>query len=794
MDLQDQIFQKETNLEIYTNNLYNYEIFKRITWFLSLQDVLSLGATSRILNEFVEKHYQFFAENYYKQFLKDQLEIALEIYYPDNIQRNKIRLSNFDICSLDWKLQYKKMLQQKKTLKIPFLLCESVFPKPILKRETIGLYCESEFQIMLAQRLELEQKGFDRLFNFQFISNELMNQLKQNKQQIIDLMYEKLNNNKEILKSRFLKLRWNLQNESYEFEEQIPLIKVESQNMQIEEQQEEVQFDQICIIDLLEQLYSSVECYLQGLQMYFSTFITINSTNSVDLLSEYVMYWEAYSNSILDLNGIIYPLENIVNEIHQKCFPQYPQYPKFSVWRIMCQLWIKHIIRNEQFQQLLLECFIRTMQAERQKQFLKEFDQGVNQDLGFTPSFQITYEIYDNFLLKQKNSIKDQFQIESYHKFYTEIVDLLKNFNKSIQDISINEVSVHWIGHLDCCYEEFYEQLSERVQHETSLYYDETKQVFGSNVASYIEFMNFDKEFLSQFLSEPIIFKIENLQHEHIYTYLYYYLEHSYLLRFIQTHKDQISNAYNTQKTITPKQERTSVTSSNNNEHLDTQGDAILNDAQRFFNFALENSNFDLDELLISKKNQNQQEPLLEVIKVALSQKNLEQQIIEQDQFDQFDQFQSQGYFELNRQPKIQRTYSNNKLNSDQIEVPEEIIRSAKQYLLNDTEFSKLYHIFTDYTKQFEKTQIQVIQKNQDIELLNNDREIPRVLQDYLSYFYYVSKNITKSILEDNKIENDEDLDDLEIPPDLSKNSSKLKKNSLYMEVYYSDEEDENQG
>ncbi|CAD8081687.1 unnamed protein product [Paramecium sonneborni] len=789
MDQQDYQIEIETNIEISPNILNNYKIFKRITSFLCLKDILTFGATCRILNELVEKHNQFFAENYYKQFLKDQLEMTLDIYYPDIIQRDQIRQTNFENQSFDWRLQNKKMMHNKKTIKIPFLLCQSIFPKPILRRETIGLYCESEFQIMLAQRLQLEQKGFDKWFEFQLLSDELMNLLKQNKQQIINQEYEKLVNN-ELLKSKFLKLRWNLQNESSELS-QSPLFKVESQIIEMEQQQDQDQNDQICIIELLEQLYSSVECYLQGLYMYFSTFITQNSTNSIDLLSEYTMYWEAYSNSIVELNGTIYPLENIVNELHQKLFPNYPQYPKFSFWRIMCQLWIKQIIRNEQFQQLLLECFIRIMQTERQANFLKEFDQGVNQNQNFAPSFEITYEIYDNFLLKQKNSIKDQFQIESTHKFYTEVLDLLRNFNKSIQDISINEVSVHWIGHQDFCYEEFYEQLSERIQQETSLYYDETKQIFGSNVGSYIEFMKFDKKFLSQFLSEPLIFKIEYLQHEHIYTYLYYYLEHTYLQKFIYNHKDQIASVYKTYKPLSPKQERTSIASSYNNEYLDTQGDSTLNDAQKFFNFVLENTNFDLEELLINKKNQIQQEPLLEVIRVALSQKNLEQ-IIENYQDDQF---QSQDLFEFNQLAKNNRAYSSNKLNSEQTEIPEEIIKLAKQYLLNDFEFTKLYQVFLDYTKGFDRSQIQVIQKNREIEILNNDREIPRVLQDYLQYFYFLSKNLTKSILEDNKIQDNEDLDDFEMPPSLSsENSSKYQKNSVNMEVYYSEEDNENQG
>ncbi|CAK69997.1 unnamed protein product (macronuclear) [Paramecium tetraurelia] len=793
MDLKALKFQIETSQEISTNNLYNYEIFKRTSWFLSLEDVLILGATCRILNEYVQVSNYFYIDrniinslprntinNFQMINLKQHLNLIIQI------QLKEIRLV-WQISILTLQIVKLVNMNGRKTIKIPFSLCESVFPKPILKRETIGLYCESEFQIMLAQRLELEQKGFDRLFDFQLISNELMNNLKQNKQFVINQMCEKLENS-EAFKSKFLIYRWNLQDESSGLQ-QFPHSQVESQSIQIEEQEEEEAFtDEFCIMNLFEQLYSSIECYLQGLSMYFSTFITTNSTNSIDLLSEYNMYWEAYSNSMVELNGVIYPFENIVNEIHQKVFPQYPQYPRFSVWRIMCKLWIKHIIRNDQFQQLLIECFIKTLQAERQAKFLKEFDQGVNNNLGFTPSFQITYEIYDNFLLKQKNSIKDQFQIEYSHKYYTEIVELMRNFNKSIQDLSINEVSVHWIGHVDCCYEEFYDLLSERVQHETSLYYDETKQVFGSNVASFIEFMKFDKEFISQFLPEPLIFKIDNLQREHIFTYLFYYLEHSYLQKFIQIHKDMIALAYNTK---TPKQERTSVTSSNNNEYLDTQGDATLNDAQRFLNFALENSNFDLDELLINKKNQNQQEPLLEIIKVALSQKNLEQLVGTNDQEDQQ---QSQFQFEQNRQQKFPRTYSNNKLNSDSTEVPEEIIKSAKQFLLNDPEFTKLYQIFIDYTKNFDRSWVQVGQKNQDIEILNNDREIPRVLQDYLQYFYFVSKHLTLTILEDNKIVNEEDLDDLEMPPSLSKNSSKFKKNSVCMEVYYSEEEDENQG
>lgn len=48
---------------------------------------------------------------------------------------------------------------------MPFNFCECSYPKPVLRRETIGMYAETDYQAMLSQRLELEQKGFDKLFD-----------------------------------------------------------------------------------------------------------------------------------------------------------------------------------------------------------------------------------------------------------------------------------------------------------------------------------------------------------------------------------------------------------------------------------------------------------------------------------------------------------------------------------------------------------------------------------------------------------------------------------------------------
>ncbi|CAD8162761.1 unnamed protein product [Paramecium pentaurelia] len=776
MDLSDHKYnesftQIKLNVGTLTNILYNYEFFKRISRFLSLKDVLNIGQTCSILNEVVEKHQEFFGEIYYKLFLNEQLEMTLELNYPDILRRQYIRQSNFDNSLINWKNQLIKMIQTKQTFKFPFILCDVVFPKPILTRETIGIYCESNYQIMLAQRLELEQKGFNKLFDYQFIQNELMNELIQNKQQILVEMQDKLQKN-EKLKRQFLQYRWSLQNESFEFQ-QFNLQNIDKVEQDSENKMESISDEQISIFNLMEEFYTSLKCYLKGLQKYFSVFINVNTINSIDLLCEYVMYWQAYSNAIMDLSTFIYPFENIINELHSNLFPNYPQYPKFSVWRVMTKMWIKYIIRYQQLSVILLQCFIRLLSAQRQQMFKQEFDQGVNDDFENTQSFLITYEIYDNFLLKQRNSCKDQFQIDTTHLFYTEIVDLLRSFCRCIQDISISEVSVHWVGHKDCCYEEFYEQLSEKIQYETSLYYDESRQIFGSNIISFIEFIKFDKEFLQQIIPEPLLFKIENLQREHIYTSLYYFLEVSYLQKFVQTNKDQIILVYKNSKPKSPKQERISITSSLNNEHLETQGDSNLNDAQKFFNLCLENSNLDLEELLIKEKNKNQSDLLLEIIKVALSQMNLDQL----SNFDNIDQYGSQkDLFDFNKTPKIHRAFSNTKLNAEQTEVPEEITKAAKQYLLADTQFYKLYQVFIEYSKNYDKILIQVINKDRDVELINDDREVPRILPEYLQNFYYVSNNLTYSVLEENIIEDQEDeFEDLDLPLNLQKNQCKLK-------------------
>jgi len=39
------------------------------------------------------------------------------------------------------------------------------------------------------------------------------------------------------------------------------------------------------------------------------------------------------------------------------------------------------------------------------------------------------------------------YNIETTHHCYEDITELLGGFCKAMQDISLNEVSVHWIGH-----------------------------------------------------------------------------------------------------------------------------------------------------------------------------------------------------------------------------------------------------------------------------------------------------------------------------------------------------------
>lgn len=74
------------------------------------------------------------------------------------------------------------------------------------------------------------------------------------------------------------------------------------------------------------------------------------------------------------------------------------------------------------------------------------------------------------------------YNIETSHKCYQTVDELLGNVLKAFQDISLNEVCVHWVGHTDLKYEECYDLLSRRILEECSYFYDEQKSIFENDL------------------------------------------------------------------------------------------------------------------------------------------------------------------------------------------------------------------------------------------------------------------------------------------------------------------------
>ncbi|KAM3134564.1 hypothetical protein pb186bvf_013378 [Paramecium bursaria] len=743
--------------------LMEYKTYTYIAVYLQQKDLLNFSATCKTYNHYVsvfirllfKKQYQYaFFVHYQSEFLSAQIQTQIDFNHPDSEYRQKIIQLIFQNTNTNWQQQSKEIITLRKQIEFPLYIVQEIIPKPTLKRETIGAYCESDLQQMLAQRLEQEQKGFDKLFEFQTINDELMKHFKSNKEQLTCLTEQYLKENQHA-KEAFLTMRWWFQETEY----------IQTNNL---------------VLEILQQIYKLLEIYLVALRSYFSEFKNYDRKNAYDILFEYQSYWQSYTNSLLEMQQIFLPFEDIINEIHQVSFPLYSQYPRFSIWRTAVKMWIKILVhQNFEFIELQEECFFRIIKQLRSKNIYKSFDSD-EQIMDMDNQMQITHELYENFIKKKQMSTYYLEEIETNHPKVQDFNELLSNQFKAFSDLSLQEISIHWVGHTQCPYEKLYEQFLERFLHESSLYYDQYKGVFEKDIDQFINFLYQDQNFTIAFLPDTLYQKLIELQKEHLFTQFGLYIRYHFLQDFIQDNPDIIIQVYNQN----PK-DRISITSSQVDEQLDTQGD----EASKIFNYFVEHPNADLDELLLNDKLQNDAEPLQELIKFALSELQTDiDMVLGQD---------IPPPFIIKKLSRAFSSCKNLQQQQQHHEVPEEFIKIIKSKMQQNQQLSLFIDKFNDFRMNFEKQSFKFLKRNREIDILNEDREIPKQIDNCTAQFYNICSYVDYQLLELNKLPVQEEIqeeDDVEKEElKLSKHNSKQLKLQVQesIEEYNSDDQND---
>lgn len=139
----------------------------------------------------------------------------------------------------------------------------------------------------------------------------------------------------------------------------------------------------------------------------------------LQLLYEYAVRWNAFSNSIWKLSNQLSSFEDMFNESYKQSWPE-SQY-QFRLYKMMTKIW-GSTVNDEDMMFNIKDC-LKTVLSDYHKDILQH--------------------------IRDKSVRKDTMAMEA----------VLKKFFLMLVDTSINEKSVHFISSTDITFDKFYKQI-----------------------------------------------------------------------------------------------------------------------------------------------------------------------------------------------------------------------------------------------------------------------------------------------------------------------------------------------
>jgi len=159
---------------------------------------------------------------------------------------------------------------------------------------------------------------------------------------------------------------------------------------------------------------------------------------------------------MIELDKTFEPFTRAVNECYESVFPDLCRYPRFSFSRAMTILWKEKVYAKIKLN--LLDAFTQILQEKK------------------------SYEIKAGKLMTKKESshslqtatnalllpnLKKHDPVLANEIFKNTNVELSSRFIQSIADLSINELTIHYLGSTKLVLDEPYKELDELIQKQT---------------------------------------------------------------------------------------------------------------------------------------------------------------------------------------------------------------------------------------------------------------------------------------------------------------------------------------
>jgi len=403
------------------------------------------------------------------------------------------------------------------TLKQPLL------PLANLKRETILCSAQTIFQNKLSEVLYEDSGMVVKKLAFPSLSEELINELKNLEDKIFK---ENTLGNKENL----IKARWySFENKQTETSEVSPqgekcffvkgLAKTLTSSRSLDSTNDEVlsiKSNGNCLIDLYNCICSSithfcgiVSCHLNSLD------------NTYDLLAEYTARWNTYVSSMIELENVFKTFTELLNKTYENVCQGYPCFPKFSIWRLMTKLWIREVYEKSNLSFNLNESFLRILYNHRDKNIKESLNANFsNLHLEQNNNEELPKCLYVNLKTKyKKNSTllyqnADQLSNSApacFDSFEDIEKKILSSFLQSVLDLSLNEVSIHYLDCTEILTNYPYQEIEEGFLKKSNEFYQDYQQLFTESPDYFCHFLKADCSLISEILPQRTHIKLETL-------------------------------------------------------------------------------------------------------------------------------------------------------------------------------------------------------------------------------------------------------------------------------------------
>ena len=244
--------------------------------------------------------------------------------------------------------------------------------------------------------------------------------------------------------------------------------------------------------DLLLQTYSILTKTIENFAT--SVFEYLESINDpFYLLQEYSAFWTRYSNSIFEMEDLFKSFTKAFNERYELEFADLPNFPKFSLMRLMIKIWLKSVW--EQIKEKIIEAFGVALQ-ELRLMSLKNCKDISEKKLGN--------------LLEDRTGYNDNF----YKGNSSALAVLIGSFVDHVTDISINELSIHHLGHSKMIFSTPFNEVEEKIKACSEKHFQSMGENFKENLVKFDELLCNDIQLLKPILNPKIIrwFKIMKYQ------------------------------------------------------------------------------------------------------------------------------------------------------------------------------------------------------------------------------------------------------------------------------------------